>query len=134
MTVEEIKKAIIGTEYEFYGLRADDGIRYNVGDIANNSHQLYQDPWYNDEDELVYPYIEKGPYEGCYDAGELDGTCTIGFDPDDDASIQNAIDSMKHYCGETVHLLAGDQATSGEDCGEKIIEDAEVLAAFEGRW
>ena len=40
---------------------------------------------------------------------------------------------MKYYCGETVHLLAGDQAIDGEDRGEKIIEDAEVLAVFERR-
>ncbi len=133
MTVEDIKKAISGTDYEFYGLRKDEDIRYNVGNVANNSHQLYQDPWYDDDDELVYPYIENGPYAGFYDAGELDGTCTIGFDPDDDASIQNAINCMKYYCGETVHLLAGDQAIDGEDRGEKIIEDAEVLAVFERR-
>ena len=64
MTVEDIKKAISGTDYEFYGLRKDEDIRYNVGNVANNSHQLYQDPWYDDDDELVYPYIENGPYAG----------------------------------------------------------------------
>ena len=44
LTVEDIKKAIIGTEFDFYGIRVDDGIRYNVGDTANNSRQLWQDP------------------------------------------------------------------------------------------
>ena len=37
MTVSEIKKMIENTEYNFYGLRADDA-EYESGDIANRSH------------------------------------------------------------------------------------------------
>ncbi len=84
LTVENIKNAINGTEYEFYGLRVDGGIRYSVGDTANNSRQLFQDPDFDDDGELVYPYIEDGVNKGLYDAGELDGTCSIRFDSDDD--------------------------------------------------
>lgn len=130
MTVEEIKKAIAGSDYEFYGIRVDDGIRYNVGDIANNSHQLFRDPFYGDDDNLVYPYIEDGIYSGFYDAGELPGTCTIGFDPDDDESIARAIDAMMYY-GDYIHVLGGDCAEGGNDMGELIIADATVLCAVE---
>ena len=34
LTVEDIKNAINGTEFEFYGLRVDEGICYNVGDTV----------------------------------------------------------------------------------------------------
>ena len=99
LTVADIKNVISSTDFEFYGLRVDDEIRYNVGDIANNSHQLFQDPEYIDleMEELLYPLIEDGIYKGMYDAGELDGTCAIGFDTNDDASIAKAIEQIKIY-------------------------------------
>lgn len=44
----------------------------------NNSHQLFQDPQYNDTyTALLYPYICEGPYAGFYDAGELNGACAL---------------------------------------------------------
>lgn len=131
MTVEDIKKAINGSGYEFYGIRIDDGIRYKVGDTANNSRQLFQDPEYDEGGELIYPYIEDGVNKGLYDAGELDGTCTIGFDAEDDASIAKAIEQIKMYFGEHIHVLGGDYAEDGNDRGEIIIRDAEVLGAYE---
>lgn len=131
LTVEDIKKVVRDTDFGFYGLRADDGVCYDVGDIANSSHQLYQDPVYDDDDNLIYPYIEDGPYKGFYDAGELDGTCTIGFDPDDEGFIAKAIDSVKAYFGDCVHILGGDYARVGEDAGELIIKGAEVLALYD---
>lgn len=39
--------------------------------------------YFDDDGELIYPYIEDGVNKGLYDARELDGTCTIGFCPDD---------------------------------------------------
>lgn len=131
LTVEDIKKAISNTEFEFYGLRVDDGIRYNVGDTANNSRQLYQDPDFDEDGELIYPYIEDGIYKGFYDAGELDGTCTIGFETEDDASIEKAIAQVKMYFGDNAHLLGGDYAEEGNDRGELIIRDAEVLGVYD---
>lgn len=127
LTVENIKEAISGTDFEFYGLRVDDGIRYNVGDTANNSHQLYQDPDFDEDGELIYPYIEDGANKGLYDAGELDGTCVIGFDVEDDASITRALERIKMYFGDYIHVLSGDYAEGGNDIGELIIRDAEVL-------
>lgn len=131
MTVEDIKKVIEGTEFDFYGIRVDDGIRYNVGDTANNSRQLWQDPDFDEDGELIYPYIEDGIYKGFYDGGELDGTCTIGFGAEDEESIARAIEQISIYCGDYIHVLGGDYAEGGNDSGELIISDAEVLGVFE---
>lgn len=94
ITVEDIKNAVKGTDFDFYGVRVDGSILYHVGDTANNSRQLFQDPDF-DDGELIYPYIEDGVNKGLYDAGELDGTCTIGFCPDDDIPIAAAIKQLK---------------------------------------
>lgn len=131
LTVEDIKKAISGTEFEFYGLRVDEGIRYNIGDTANNSRQLFQDPDFDEDGELIYPYIEDGVNKGLYDAGELDGTCVIGFDAEDDDSIAKALEQIKMYFGGYVHILGGDYAESGNDRGELIISDADVLGVYD---
>lgn len=129
MLIDDIKKAVEGTDYEFYGIRVDDGIRYNIGETANASHQLFQDPqWADDEmTELLYPYIENGPYAGLYDAGELNGTCVIEFDPESDESIERSLEMISGYYGDNIHILAGDQAEYGNDEGEIIIPDAVVL-------
>ena len=131
LTVEDIKNAISDADFEFYGLRVDEGIRYNIGDTANNSRQLFQDPDFDEDGELIYPYIEDGVNKGLYDAGELDGTCTIGFDADDDTSIAKAIEQIKIYFGDYIHILGGDYAEGGNDSGELIISDAEVLGVFD---
>lgn len=131
LTVNDIKKNVCNTNFSFYGIRVDSGIAYNVGDIANASHQLYQDPYYNEDCELIYPYIEDGIYAGFYDAGELGGTCTIGFDAEDDASIARALEQIKFYFGDYMHVLGGDYAEVGSDSGELIIANAEVLGVYD---
>lgn len=131
LTVEDIKKAISDTDFEFYGIRVDDGIRYNIGDTANNSRQLFQDPDFDEDGELIYPYIDYGIYKGFYDAGELDGTCAIGFDAEDDTSIEKVIGQIKIYFGGNIHVLGGDYAEGGNDSGELIIRDAEVLGVYD---
>lgn len=131
LTVEGIEKAISGTDFEFYGLRVDEGIRYSIGDTANNSRQIFQDPDFDDDGELIYPYIEDGVYAGFYDAGELDGTCTIGFDAEDDASIAKALEQIKMYLGDYIHVLGGDYAEEGNDRGELIIKNAVILGVYE---
>lgn len=128
--VEDIKNAISGTDFYFYGIRVDGGVLYHVGDIANNSRQLFQDPDFDEDGELIYPYIEDGVNKGLYEAGELDGTCTIGFCPDNDMSIASAIKQLKMYPGDYIHILGGDCAESGNDRGELIISNAEVLGSF----
>lgn len=127
--LEEIKKAIENTCFDSYGIRVDE-CKYEVGDIANNSHELYQDPDFDEDGNLIYPEGE-GIYEGFYDAGEIDGTCTIGFDPEDDESIQTAIERVRIYWGKYVTVVGGDGYGWGNDPGELIICNAEVLAVIE---
>ena len=77
MTVEEIRELISKSEYDHIGIRADNR-EYQAGEVVDNSHQLFQDPQYNDDyTELLYPYICEGPYAGFYDAGELNGACAL---------------------------------------------------------
>lgn len=130
LSVKEIKEAIAKSEYEFYGIRVDK-TKYSVGETANNSHQLFQDPDFDENGELIYPYIQDGIYKGFYDAGELNGTCTIRFDAEDDDSIQSALDQVKIYFGSYIHILGGDYAAGGNDSGEIIISDAQVLMSAE---
>lgn len=131
LTIDDVKKAVEGTDFWNYGIRADKDAKYDVGDTANNSHQLYQDPQYDWNDELMYPLIEEGIYKDFYDGGELDGTCAIKFDPNNDASIQNAIKEVLAYGGKYIHVIAGDCAEGGNDIGEIIIRNAEVLGAYD---
>ncbi len=130
MKAEEIKKLLENFDHDVYGVRVD-SISYNIGDIADNSHELFQDPDFGEDGELIYPYIEEGRYKGFYDAGELDGTCTIGFDKEDEGSIKRALDMVKIYQGNFMHILGGYCAEEGNDRGEVIISDAEVLLCFE---
>lgn len=130
MRTETIKKICEEADFTYFGLRADD-MEYRIGDICNNSHQLFQDPIFDECGDLMYPMVEDhdSPYYGYYDAGELDGTCCIGFDPENPQSISDAMKEMRAYSGRSTNLyiIAGDSAQGGNDYGEIIIEDAEVL-------
>lgn len=42
MTVEEIKNIIENAEFEYIGIRADSR-DYKVGEVMDNSHQIFQD-------------------------------------------------------------------------------------------
>lgn len=127
MTTESIKSLNLGDmTYEYFGIRVDDCV-YSVGDTANNSHQLFQDPEFDENDELIHPE-GVGIYSGFYDAGELAGTCCIGFDPDDNADIQKALEMVTSYSGIAIHIIAGNYAEYGIDEGEIIIRDAIIVA------
>lgn len=125
MTIQEIKKIIKEEGFEHFGLRADN-MTYNVGDICENSHQLFQDPEFDEDEELVYPAItdKESPYYGFYDAGELEGTCAIKVTED---SIARSLESVKIYSGNHLYLIAGNDVEYGYDEDEIIIKDAEVL-------
>ena len=47
MTVEEIRNLISEAEYDYIGIRADSR-DYQIGEVMDNSHQLFQDPQYTD--------------------------------------------------------------------------------------
>ena len=88
-------------------------------------------PNFDDEGNLIYPHIDEGIYKGFYDGGELDGTCVIGFNTDSDESIEKAMNAIDMYVGDHIHILGGDYAESGNDSGELIISEAEVLGVYE---
>lgn len=126
MTAEDIKKMIEEETHEFYGLRKDSA-EYKPGETVRNSHQLFQDPqWVDDEmTELLYPLEKSGPYAGYYNAGELPGACAIRVTG---SRVTQALDAVKCYYGDNLYLIAGHYAESGNDPDEIIIEDAEILA------
>ena len=128
MTIKDIKKICEKSDFSYFGLRADD-MEYQIGDICNNSHQLFQDPIFDDFGDLLYPAIEdpESPYYGFYDAGELDGTCAVKFDPDDERSVKAALETVKMYSGKNLYIIAGDSMEYGNDDGEIIVGEAEVI-------
>lgn len=119
MTVEEIKNLIENAEFEYIGIRAD-GRDYKIGDVMDNSHQLFQDADCGGE------LITDGPYTGFYDAGELDGTCALKVSDD---NVEDMIMRVKSY-GKKYYLIGGDSMEYGYDDGEIIIRDAEVIAVL----
>lgn len=121
--IHEILDVLNMEEYDYYGIRVDDYL-YDVGDTCYNSHQLFQDPEYDYDDNLIYPYCESGPYEGLYDGGELNGTCAVGIFHD---NIDAALKRAKHYYGDHMYLLGSEWAHDGNDPDELIMENAEVL-------
>lgn len=125
MTAQEIKQMVQESKYEYIGLRADD-YEYEIGDICNNSHQLFQDPDFDEDGELLYPAVEdpESPYYGFYDAGELDGTCAIRINVE---QAEKALEEIKSYYGKHIYLIAGNVAEYGNDEDEIIIRDAKVL-------
>ena len=124
MTAQEIRKAIEESEYEVFGLRSDSFV-YEIGDTANYSHELFQDPMEDLDGNLLFPLIEEGPYAGFYDAGELDGTCAVEVTLD---NVEEALNEVKMYEGEYIYLIAGRYGHGGNDIGEIIIPDAEIIA------
>lgn len=128
MIIKDIKKICEESCFEYFGLRADD-MEYQVSDICNNSHQLFQDPIFDDFGNLLYPAVEdpESPYYGYYDAGELNGTCAVKFNPDNEDSIESALEAVKIYSGENLYIIAGDSMEYGNDDGEIIIREAEVI-------
>lgn len=124
MTAEKIKEIMEEECYEFFGLRMCNK-EYKIGDICENSHQWFQDKL---EDSCDY-----NEYMGCYDAGELPGTCAykLNWDADID-TISEAIEYCKKNYGygqndRKLYLIAGESAEYGLDENEIIISNAVVL-------
>lgn len=126
MVIEEIRELINELKYKHIGVRADNR-DYQVGEIMDNSHQLFEDPQYNDDyTELLYPYICEGPYAGFYDAGELNGVCALEISEN---NIEKMIEAIKSY-GEKFYLIGGNTMEYGNDVDEIIIKDAKVIAVL----
>lgn len=130
MTAEMIIKAISESDSEFFGLRYDYN-EYEVGDSCKNSHQWFQDAENIDGfDEMTEEEVNEiyNKDMGCYDAGELDGTCCIRVTED---TIEAALKRIKmyHYDDDCeLILISGDYAEEGNDVEEIIIANATVIA------
>ena len=131
---EEILEIVRNEEslYDAFGIRWD-STKYNVGDNLPNSHQLFQDQEYDENDEPIYPEGE-GYYEGCFDAGELNGTCSIGIDFYDSLEkIVKKIEESNLYnfnADSKFYLIQGYSAEGGNDIDESIITEAKVRVVF----
>lgn len=132
MTALEIQKICENTGYGYFGFRADN-MEYQKGDICNNSHQLFQDPDFDEYGNIIYEKVDnpESPYYGFYDAGELSGSCAVRFDPESKKSILSALEAVKIYSGKNLYIIAGDSAEYGNDEGEIIIIDAEIIRKVE---
>lgn len=126
MTIEEIRDLINEAEYGYIGIRADER-DYQIGEIMDNSHQLFADPQYNDDyTKLLYPYISEGVYAGFYDAGELNGTCALSISAN---NIEEMLKRVMSY-GSKHYLIGGNSMEYGYDEDEIIIKNAEVIAVL----
>lgn len=140
-TIEEILKIIeesgFDADYDFFGLRADRAGVVEIGGTFEPSHQWYQDYiWDDSEVEDIYDDPDH-PYsadKGCWDAGELDGTCSVGISEIDADHIAKALEAVEAYRFDeytTIYLIAGTYAQGGNDSGESIITDAQCLAVID---
>lgn len=123
-----------GNIRDSWGLRVDD-YDYGIGDTMFNSHELYQDPLYDFDDNLVFPKGE-GIYEGYYDGGELDGTCSVGIEGVDGDSaerskgVAKAFELSKGYLGKYLFVISGSYSYGGNDLGESVIRNAVVRRKY----
>lgn len=130
LTKEMILKAISDSENEFFGLRYDNN-NYSINDRCENSHQWYQDADNIENfEELTEEELDElyNSEIGCYDAGELEGTCCIKVTED---TIDDALSRIKMYKYDDtceLILISGDYAEEGNDVEEIIIENAVVIA------
>lgn len=115
-----------------FGIRWDNAV-YAEGDILPKSHQLYQDQSYDYDGNPIYPEGE-GHYAGCFDAGELNGTCSvcINFYDSVDTIAKKIVNSGIYAFDDhrNFYLLQGPDSEGGNDIDEAIIMDAVVKIAF----
>lgn len=106
--IDLIKSAIAKSDYEYYGIRVDDDVAYQIGDEIACS-RIWVDGECTDE--------------------TLNGTSCVGlrFNASDD-EIEEAIEIANQYYGDRVYLIASDSMEYGEDDGEYILHDAVVVA------
>lgn len=128
MSNNEILEVIENSEFEVFGIRCDD-YEYKIGEILYNSRNTFQDPLYDENDELVYPLIKSGFYKGNYDAGMLNGTCAVELFTHRENFIEKCLNDIApyNYC-KYIYLIAGNECEEGNDPDEIIIENARILA------
>ncbi len=137
-TIPEIAEEILeivrneDTLNDCFGIRWDKK-KFKVGANLHKSHLLYQDQEYDHNDNPIYPE-GKGRYKGYYDAGELNGTSSIGIDYHDTAKVvEKKIEYSLSYSFDNdsnFYLIQGHSAEGGADIDEWIITNAKVRVAY----
>ena len=111
--VSAIAAIIARGEYEYYGIRVDDGVSYSVGDNVANS-RIWED--------------------GEPTGEELDGASAVGLKLNSSAAdIARAVAISQNYFGDSVYLIGGYDMEYGEDAGEYVIKDAVVVKVLKKR-
>lgn len=106
--INKIAQAVDASDYEYYGIRIDDGANYSVGDYTADSRI----------------WIDGEPT-----GKTLDGTSAVGFRFTASADeIAAAVDLASIYYGNRMYLLGSNSIEYGEDAGEYIMHDAVVVA------
>lgn len=99
--IERIEERVeeLGWDYDFIGIRTQEE-EFELGTMDHVSHI-----WDDGEDT----------------GEELNGVCAVSVKA---YNWQKLVDI---YCGDHIAIIAGNSAEYGEDAGEIIIEDAEVV-------
>lgn len=119
MNISEIAQAIAKAYdekgYTYFGVRT--GRNAEIGEELECSRDWdYENDWFSDE--------------------LLPGTCSTGIgnlwfdgESEDEEEIEKAIARHleNHYVGEMTYIIGGKDSTYGDDMGEMIIADAEVI-------
>ena len=84
-------------DFECIGIRVQDGIPFELGNLDHTSKV-----WDNGEETNI----------------DLDGVCIIGI---------NDIENIKAYYGDHAAVVVGDTCEYGEDQGELVIKNAQVI-------
>lgn len=107
-------KAIIGegrfSDYGIRGLCWDE--QYAAGDAPRESYD-----WDHESDISTYST----------DGRTLGGVCTVGVTED---NVEDALELATRYSDGEIALIGGTLKDYGEDAGEWILSDAEVLAVW----
>ena len=120
------------SKYEYIGVRTlTPDEKYSVGDTCRESYD-----WDHEQDRSTYETDRPVT---------LGGTCSIGInrdryldEPDEvETALNNALKASNLYEGDRKVIIGGDIMEYGEDPGEHIIANAEVLAVYDpknGKW
>ncbi len=131
-TTSELARSGALSKYPFIGVRTlTPDEKYVVGDTCRDSYD-----WDSEWDRSTYE--TDNPIS-------LGGACTIGIkwdrdwdSPDDlESALNDALRMSDAYEGNRKVIVGGKSQRGGDDPGEQIISDAEVLAVYDpksGKW
>ena len=114
---KKIDELLEDREYIYYAIRVlpNDMPEPKIGDVLEPSYQ-----WIDGE------RTEEG-------LGGTSGIGLLGARETKPISLEK-VDQLMQYAGDKIAIIAGDNGYAGEDPGEIVIEDAEVLAIFNNPW